>query len=123
VPACLGRGLFNTFAATLPAAHPPTRPPPPAAAPSPLAPARVGQARCAWASPEGRVEGHQGRPTRVPTSPAERLTAACWGHLTGVRQGGTVLIPADDTGGRAGKSALQCLYVELQYMSQPGSQR
>jgi hypothetical protein len=94
VPACLGTGLFNTFPLRR-GPWPHHRSPPP------------GWARhgAAWASPEGRGEGHHGRPTSVPISPAERLTA--------VRQGGTVLIPADDTSGRPGKSALKYLYVEV----------
>src|SRR5262245_60244285 len=40
---------------------------------------------------EGRVEGHHGRPSPVPTAPSASLTAACWRPRTGVRQGGTVL--------------------------------
>ena len=56
--------------------------PSPAAALPLIAPTRVSQVRCAWASPsparagwalEGKVEGHHGRPTPVPTSPPERL--------------------------------------------------
>jgi hypothetical protein len=83
-----------------PATSPHHRSPPPGwarhGAPGLLPPS---PALTGWAL-EGRVEGHHVCPTPVPTSPSERRTAACWGHLTGATPAGArccsrLTIPVD----------------------------
>ena len=54
--------------------------------------------------------GVQARATLTRRAADSGLLGAPHGSCS---RGGTVLLPADDTGGRAGKSALKCLYVKF----------